>query len=131
MTVSKNASYRQAKCPPGCNLLRRTEKSNEKSTEKSTGKVCQVDQDSTEASYRKRNQKSTVKSTKSIKILLKPPFESTTMKSTGWSPMRTSKDDYLVNRIWESMPLPAARHILQSMRKHCTKAQESLGARTW
>jgi len=60
--------------------------------------VYQVDQDSTEAAYRKRNQKSTVKSTKSIKIQLKPPFESTTMKSTGWSPKRTSKDDYLVNQ---------------------------------
>jgi len=98
MTVSKNASYRQAKCPPGCNLLRRTEKSTEKSIEKSTGKAYQVDQDSTEAAYRKRNQKSTVKSTKSIKILLKPPLESATMKSTGWSPKRTSKDDYLVNQ---------------------------------
>jgi len=26
------------------------------------------------------------------------------------------------------MPLPAARDTLQSMRKHCTKAQESAGA---
>ena len=63
-------------------VYRDTEKSNEKSTEKSTGKVYQVDQDSTEAAYRKRNQKSTVKSTKSTKILLKPPFETATMKST-------------------------------------------------
>jgi len=94
--VSKNAFYRQSKCPPGCNHLRRTEKSTKKSTEKSTGKVYQVDQDSTETANGKRNQKSTVKSTKSINILLKPPFESATMKSTGWSPKRTSKDDYLV-----------------------------------
>jgi len=57
-------SYRQATCPPGCNLLR--------CTEKSTGKVFQVDRDSTEAAYGMRNQMLTVKSTKSITILLKP-----------------------------------------------------------
>jgi len=91
-------SYRQAKSPPGCNLLRRTEQSTEKSTEKSTGKVYHVDQDSSEAAYRKRNQKSTVKSTKPVRILLKPPFESATMKSTGWSPKRTFKDDYRVTQ---------------------------------
>ena len=90
-------------------------------------KVYQIDQDSTEAAYRKRNQKSTVKSTKSIKILLKPPFESTTMKSTGWSPKRTSKDDYLVNQHLEVNAtyrwLPLERYST----KHCTKAQESAG----
>jgi hypothetical protein len=36
------------------------------------------------------------KSNKLTKILLKPPNKSATMKSTGWSPKRTSKDDYLV-----------------------------------
>jgi len=60
-------SYRQAKSPPGCNLL-------------------------------SRPRSRPAKSTKSTKILLKPPFESATMKSTGWSPKRTSKDDYLVNQ---------------------------------
>jgi len=50
-----------------------TEKSTEKSTEKLTGKY-----------------------TKSTKILLKPPMEGATMKSTGWSPMRTLKDDYRI-----------------------------------
>jgi len=30
---------------------------------------------------------------KSTKILLKPPGENATLKSTGWSPKRTSKDD--------------------------------------
>jgi hypothetical protein len=103
--MSKNASYRQAKSPPGCGLPRYTEKSTEKSTEKwtsqvlptsqkltgrkptetrtekssekSTGKVRQVDHYSTEAAYRDRNQKSTVKSTKkSTTILLKPPIKS-------------------------------------------------------
>jgi len=53
-----------------------TEESTEKSTEKSAGKPT--------------------KSTKSTKILLKPPFESASVKSTGWSPKRTSKDDYRV-----------------------------------
>ena len=56
-------SYRQAKSPLGCNLLRRTEKSTEKSTEKltemstekSTSKVYQVDQDSAQAAFRERN----------------------------------------------------------------------------
>jgi len=53
----------------------RTKKSTEMSTEKSTGKFV-----------------------KSTKILLKPPIESATMKSTGWSPKRTSNDDYLVKQ---------------------------------
>ena len=35
-----------------------------------------------------------VNSTKSTKILLKPPTERATMKSTGWSPKRTSNDDW-------------------------------------
>jgi len=46
-----------------------------------------------------RTEKSTEKSTKkSTKILLKPPIESGTMKSTGWSPKRSSKDDYLAKQ---------------------------------
>jgi hypothetical protein len=57
-----------------------------------------VDQDPTEVAYGKCNKKSTVKSTKKIKILLKTPFDSAIMKSTGWSPLRTSEVDYLVNK---------------------------------
>jgi hypothetical protein len=68
-----------------------------------------ADQDSTEAAYRER----------------------APMKSTGWSPKRTSNHDYRVvqhlrvNAIYRW--LPAARDILHSMWKHCTKAQESAG----
>jgi len=51
---------------------------------------------STETRTEKPTEKSTGKSTKSTKILLKPPFESASKKSTGWSPKRTSKDDYRV-----------------------------------
>jgi hypothetical protein len=29
---------------------------------------------------------------------LKTPFDSAIMKSTGWSPLRTSEVDYLVNK---------------------------------
>jgi len=100
MTMSKNTSYWQAKSPPGGSLPRHTLRSRPRSllrsrpvksyheaknplgwnllwrTEKSTSKVYHVDQHFTEAAYPKRNQKLTVKSTKSIKILLKPPFES-------------------------------------------------------
>ena len=44
-----------------------------------------------------RTEKLTEKSTeKSSNILLKPPIESSPMKSTGSSPKRTSKDDYCV-----------------------------------
>jgi len=77
------------------------------------------------------HQKSTVKSTKSIMILLKRPLESATMKSTRWSPKRTSKDDYLVKQHLEVNAtyrwIPAARDILQSTRKHCMNAQDSAG----
>jgi hypothetical protein len=47
-----------------------------------------------------RTDKSTkLKSTKkSTRILLKPPVESATLKSTGWSPKRTSKNDYRVKQ---------------------------------
>jgi hypothetical protein len=45
----------------------------------------------------KSTEMSTEKSTeKSTKILLKPHIESAPMKSTGWSPKRTSKDDYRI-----------------------------------
>jgi len=82
-------SYREAKSPPGCNLLR--------CTEKSTSKVYQVDPHSIEVAYRKHNQKSTVRSNKSIRILLKPLFESATMKSTGWSPKWTLNNESIPN----------------------------------
>jgi hypothetical protein len=50
---------------------------------------------STETRTDKSTKKSTVMSTKkSTKILLKLPTESASMKSTRWSPKRTSKDDY-------------------------------------
>ena len=52
----------------------------------------------TEKSTEKFTEKSTGKSTKSTMILLKPPFESATMMSTGWSPKRTSEDDYLAKQ---------------------------------
>ena len=48
---------------------------------------------STQTRTKKSTEKSTCKSAKSTKILLKPPIESATMKSTGWSPMRTSNDE--------------------------------------
>jgi len=44
----------------------------------------------------KFTEKLTGTSTKSTKIVLKPPIESTLMKSTGWSPKRTLKDDYRI-----------------------------------
>ena len=49
-------------------------------------------------STKTRTEKSTGKSTKSTKILLKTPFESASIKLTGLSPKRTSKDDYLVQQ---------------------------------
>jgi len=68
---------------------------------------------------------------KSTKILLKAHIETATMKLTGESPKRTSKDVYQikmnlrVNAMYRW--LPAARYTLQSMRKRCMKAQESAG----
>jgi len=134
----KNESYQQAKNPLGGSQLRHTEKSTEKSTETSTSQVlptCHI----------LTGMNSTKKSTK---IPLKLPIESatrcrpsslprsrprfywscllrTTRKSTRWSPKRTSKDNNRVNVNYQSL-LPA-RYILQSMRKRCTKAQESAG----
>ena len=61
---------------------RPTDKSAETRTDKSTKK-----------SYRQVKSTPRGMSTKSTKILLKPPIASATMKSTGWSPKRTSKDD--------------------------------------
>jgi len=90
MTVSKNASYRQAKSPPGGSLLRHTEKSTKRSTEKSTSQVLPTSQKPTGM---QSTETRTLKSTKPITIQLKPPFESTTMKSTGWSPKRTLNNE--------------------------------------
>jgi hypothetical protein len=51
----------------------------------------------TEKSTKKSTEKSTEKSAeKSTKIQLKSPIESVPMKSTRWSPKRTSKDDYRI-----------------------------------
>jgi len=90
------------------------------------------------------------RSTMSTKIRLKPPIESPTrsrpwslpcrsrlysslyLRAQPWSQpdghwSRLPKTTTLSTSIWESMTLPAARDILQSMRKHCMKAQESAG----
>jgi len=70
----ENASYRQEEKASGTQSTKTgTKKSTEKSTEKSTSK-----------------------STKPTKIVLKLPFESASMKWTGWPPKRTSNDDYRV-----------------------------------
>jgi len=86
--MSKNASYRQAKSPPGGSLPRHTENSTEKSTEKSTSPVLPTSSKPTgKQSTETRADKSTKKSTK---ILLKLPIKS---NHEGWSPKRTSKDE--------------------------------------
>jgi len=68
------------------------------------------------------------KTTKSTMKVLRAPFESATMKSTGWSPKRTPKDNYLLNHHLEVNAtyqwLPLERYST----KHCKKAQESAGA---
>jgi len=51
---------------------------------------------STGTRTKKPTEKSTGKSTKSTNNILKPACESASKKSTGWSPTRTSKDDYRV-----------------------------------
>jgi hypothetical protein len=70
-------------------------------------------------------------STKSIIILLTPHFESATMKLSEWSPMPTSRDDYLIKQHLEVNAtyrlLPAARVILPSTWKNFTNAPESAG----
>jgi len=74
---------------------RLTETRTDKSTKKSTDKSAETRTDkSTEKSYRQVKSTPRGKSTKSTKFLLKPPIESATMKSTGWSPKRTSNDDW-------------------------------------
>ena len=95
-------SYRQAKSPPRCSLPRRAPRSRPRSLPRSRP----------------------AKSTKSTKILLKPPIESATMKSTGWTPKRTSKDDYLVKQHLRVNATPGCERYST---KHCTKAQESAG----
>ena len=60
---------------------------------------------SNKKSYRQVKSMPRGKSTMSTKILLKPPVESTTMKLTGWSLMRTSNDDWPSQAVSESMTL--------------------------
>ena len=101
--MSKMRPTDKTKCPPGGSLPRHTEKSTEKSTEKWTSQVLPTSQKPTRKQFTETHtemstEKSTGKSTKSTKILLKPPFESASMMLTGWSPKRTSKDDYLVKQ---------------------------------
>jgi hypothetical protein len=91
-------SYRQPKSPPGCSLPRLPPRSLPRSRP--------------------------AKSTKSTKILLKPPIQSATMKSTGWTPKRTSNDDYPVN---QHIQVNATTGCKRYSTKHCTKAQESAG----
>ena len=95
-------SNRQAKRPPGCSLPRRAPRSRPRSLPR----------------YRP------AKSTESTKILLKPPIESATMKSTEWTPKRTSKDDYLVKQHLRVNATPGCERYST---KHFTKAQESAG----
>jgi len=63
-----------------------------------------------------RTEKSTKKSTK---VLLKPPMENVSMKSTRWSPKRTSKDDYRV-----PMTTGCKRYSTKHARKHCTELRQ-------
>jgi hypothetical protein len=80
--ICTTKSYRQVDKSTGRQFTKtrtRTETRTERSTEKSTDK-------------------STSKSTKSTKILFKPAIESARIKSTGWSPKRTSNDDYRVKQ---------------------------------
>jgi hypothetical protein len=83
---------------------------------------------STKKSYRQVKSAPRGKSTKSIKILLKRPTESVTLKWIRWSPKRTSKDDYPVNQHLRVNAtyrwLPAAQYILHSMLNHCTELRE-------
>jgi len=76
---------------------------------------------STQTRTNKSTEKSTSKSTKSTKILLKPPIESATMKSTGWSPKRTSND--------ELMPSTDDYRLLDILYRACgSTAQSSASA---
>jgi len=78
-----------------------TNKSPAKSTEKSTSHDLPTSQKPPGYSLprhtpRSRLRSRPAKSTKSTKMQLKPPSRDATMKSIGWSPMQTCKDDYLV-----------------------------------
>jgi hypothetical protein len=95
-------SNRQAKRPPGCSLPRRAPRSRPRSLPRSRPP----------------------KSTKSTQILLKPPIESATMKSTGWTPTRTSKDNCVVQQHLRVNTTPGCEIYSTN---HCTKAQESAG----
>ena len=103
-------SYRQAKSPPGYSQPRHAPRSRPRSLLRSRP----------------------LKSTTSQPRFYWSRLSRATMKLTGWSPKRTSKDDYRitqhlqVNAIFRG--LPAGRDNLQSMRKHCMKVQESAGA---
>jgi len=95
-------SYRQAKSPPEAvyrDTHRQCYKEVQPTSQKPTWK--QSAETHTDKPTKKfyREVKSTPRgmSTKSTKIVLKPPVESATLKSTRWSPKRTSKDDYRVN----------------------------------
>ena len=68
--------YQQVECSPGCSLARHAPGSQPRSQLRSRPG----------------------KSNKLTKILLKPHIESASMKSNGWSPMRTSNQDYLVKQ---------------------------------
>ena len=72
---------------------------------------------STQTRTEKSTEKSTSKSTKSTKILLKPPIESATMKSTRWSPKRTSND--------ESMPSTDDHRLQDIFSRACGSAAQS------
>jgi hypothetical protein len=85
MRVSTNGSCRHVKSPPGGSILRYPERLTEMSTEMLTSQVLPTSQQptgilSTETSTQKSTEKSPEKSrgqsTKSTKILLKPPIKS-------------------------------------------------------
>ena len=97
-------------------------KSTEKSTEKSTSQVLPTSQkptgrQSTHTRTEKSTEKSTGKSAKSTKILLKPPIESATMKSTRWSPKRTSND--------QSMPSTDDHRLQNIFSRACGSTAQS------
>jgi len=97
-------------------------KSTEKSIEKSTSQVLPKSQkptgrQSTQTRTEKSTEKSSGKSAKSTKTLLKPPNESATMKSTSWSPKRTSKD--------KSMPSTDDHRLQDIFSRACRSTAQS------
>jgi hypothetical protein len=88
MTMSKMRLTNKYTSPPGGSLLRHAPSC-----------LCnKVLPTSRKPIGRQSTETRTEKSTKSTKILLKLPIKSATMKSTGWSPKRTSNHDYLVKQ---------------------------------